>query len=234
MAQKTTAELKTDVQSKFPNNNVGSITPAVLRGFFDDLLDSLLNRINVGFSNVLSVIRYDSDFSADFDAFSLIDKNYVDNNLQKYTKIVVFDDTPVSNFNSGQVGGQPVFADIPDLQITIDRIGDYTFYVALNCNHDQNEELDLTIALTPIDNRDIDLPNGTTITVPAGTQFTSEFQAVVDRQQKNNDQTISGTFLFDNLKVDDLIDFRINTRGDNVDLSNRRAYGYTINANPVS
>jgi len=233
MAQKTSSDLKTDVQNKFPDNNSGQITPAVTRGFFDDLIDSFLNLIDTGFKNVSSVIKYQTDLSGDFDDLSLVDKNYVDSNTQKYTKIVVFDDTPVSNFNSGQVGGQPVFADIPDLQITIDRIGDYTFYVALNCNHDQNEELDLTIALTPIDNRDIDLPNGTTITVPAGTQFTSEFQTVVDRQQKNNDQTISGTFLFDNLKVDDLIDFRINTRGDNVDLSNRRAYGYTINANPV-
>lgn len=145
--------------------------------------------------------------------------------VQRYTKITVFEDTNLNNFNSG--GG---FADVPGLQITIDRDGDYTFYCALNCNNDQNEEIDLTIALTPINLRVIETPSGP-VTVPAGTQFTSSFQVVRDRQQKTQDQTLDGTFLFDALEDGDLIDFRINTRGDNVDLSNRRAYGYTINSN---
>ena len=139
-----------------------------------------------------------------------------------------------AQFNSGQVGGQPVFADLPSLQIPINRDGDYTFQCIINCNNDQNEEFDLTIALTPIDDRSIDLPDGSTIVQPAGTQFTSDFQTVRDRQQKGQDQTISGFFLFDNLLSGDLIDFRVNTRGDNVDISNRRAVAWTINGNPIA
>lgn len=142
---------------------------------------------------------------------------------ETYTKIVVFEDTPLNNFNSN------VFTDVAGMQITIDRIGDYTFSAFLNCNNDQSEEIDLTIALTPITNRVITLPDGSTVNVAAGTQFTSQFQAVRDRQQKNSDQTLTGLFLFDDLEINDLIDFQINTRNDNVDLSNRRAYGYTIN-----
>ena len=142
---------------------------------------------------------------------------------ETYSKIVVFEDTPLNNFNSN------VFTDVAGMQITIDRIGDYTFSAFLNCNNDQSEEIDLTIALTPITNRVITLPDGSTVNVAAGTQFTSQFQAVRDRQQKNSDQTLTGLFLFDDLEINDLIDFQINTRNDNVDLSNRRAYGYTIN-----
>lgn len=142
---------------------------------------------------------------------------------EAYSKIVVFEDTALNNFNTN------VFTDVPGMQITIDRDGDYTFSAFLNCNNDQSEEIDLTIALTPITNRVITLPDGSTVNVAAGTQFTSQFQAVRDRQQKNSDQTLTGLFLFDDLEINDLIDFQINTRNDNVDLSNRRAYGYTIN-----
>ena len=142
---------------------------------------------------------------------------------ESYTKIVVFEDTALNNFNTN------VFTDVPGMQITIDRDGDYTFSAFLNCNNDQSEEIDLTIALTPITNRVITLPDGSTVNVAAGTQFTSQFQAVRDRQQKNSDQTLTGLFLLNDLEINDLIDFQINTRNDNVDLSNRRAYGYTIN-----
>ena len=142
----------------------------------------------------------------------------------KYSKIVVFDSTPLSNFNTN------VFTDVPGMQITIDRDGDYTFYAALNCNNDQNEEVDFTIGLTPITNRTIDTPSGT-VNVPAGTQFVSTFQAVNDTQRKKQDQTLDATFLLDNLETGDLVDFLLNTRNDNCDLSNRRAYGYTINSN---
>jgi len=144
--------------------------------------------------------------------------------IVKYSKIVVFDSTPLSNFNTN------VFTDVPGMQITIDRDGDYTFYAALNCNNDQNEEVDFTIGLTPITNRTIDTPTGP-VNVNAGTQFISTFQAVNDTQRKKQDQTLDATFLLDNLETGDLVDFLLNTRNDNCDLSNRRAYGYTINSN---
>ena len=145
--------------------------------------------------------------------------------LPEYSKIVVFDSTPLNNFNTN------VFTDVPGMQITIDRDGDYTFYAALNCNNDQNEEVDFTIGLTPITDRTIDTPDSGTITVLAGTQFISTFQAVNDTQRKKQDQTLDATFLLDNLEDGDLVDFLLNTRNDNCDLSNRRAYGYTINRN---
>lgn len=143
--------------------------------------------------------------------------------LATYSKIVVFDDSLLNNFNTN------VFTDVPGMQMNIDRAGNYTFVGFLNCNNDQNEEIDLTIGLTPITNRVINLPDGTTTTVTAGTQFVSDFQAVRDAQKKNVDQTLTGTFLLDSLEIGDIIDFLINTRNDNVDLSNRRAFGYTVN-----
>jgi len=146
-------------------------------------------------------------------------------NLATYSKIVVFDDSPLNNFNSN------IFANVPGMQITIDRDGDYTFYAALNCNNDQNEEVDFTIGLTPITNRTIDTPDAGPVNVPAGTQFVSTFQVVNDTQRKKQDQTLDATFLLDNLEDGDLVDFLLNTRNDNCDLSNRRAYGYTINTN---
>ena len=145
--------------------------------------------------------------------------------LPEYSKIVVFDSTPLNNFNTN------VFTDVPGMQITIDRDGDYTFYAALNCNNDQNEEVDFTIGLTPITDRTIDTPDSGTVTVLAGTQFISTFQAVNDTQRKKQDQTLDATFLLDNLEDGDSVDFLLNTRNDNCDLSNRRAYGYTINRN---
>lgn len=143
----------------------------------------------------------------------------------RYSKVVSFEDSNLNNFSSN------VFTDIPDMQLAIDRDGDYTFVATVNCNNDQNEEIDLTIGLTPITNRVINLPDGTTVSVNAGSQFVSDFQQVRDRQQKNQDQTLSGTFLLDALEDGDLVDFLLNTRNDNVDLENRRAYGYTINNN---
>lgn len=142
---------------------------------------------------------------------------------QTYSKIVVFEDATLNNFNSN------VFTDIPGLQILIDRNGDYTFSSILNCNNDQNEEIDLAIALTPINERTVILSDGSVVIIPAGSQFTFLFQAVRDSQRKNQDQTLNGLFLLDGLLIGDLIDFQLDTRNDNVDLSNRRAFGYTIN-----
>jgi len=143
----------------------------------------------------------------------------------RYSKVVVAVDAALNNFNS------TVLTDIPGVSLNIDRDGDYTFYFAINVNGDQNEEIDFTISLIPITNRTITPPNGIPVFVGAGTQFTSDFQALRDRVQKNSDQSLQGTFLFDALEDGDEIRFRMNTRGDNVDLTNRRAYGYTINNN---
>jgi hypothetical protein len=41
MARKTVAELLAEVAAMFPNNSTGDITPAIIRSFFADLLESL-------------------------------------------------------------------------------------------------------------------------------------------------------------------------------------------------
>jgi hypothetical protein len=40
MARKTIAELLAEVQANFPDNNTGAITPAIIRAFFNDLIES--------------------------------------------------------------------------------------------------------------------------------------------------------------------------------------------------
>jgi len=257
MAQKTKAELTADVESLYQNNLSGNTTNSDINGQQKNVIDSYLNTEDTGQQIVKGPVTFQQGISGlsknsieeDNNKYQLvgddetpgIDKYYGTNDQgdkgfydlpksERYTKITVFDETVLNNFNSGGVAPDWAYVDVPGLQITIDRDGDYTFYIAVNCNNDQNEEIDLTIALTPINERTIETPSGPVV-VPAGTQFTSDFQVVRDRQQKGQDQTLSGLFLFDALEVDDLIDFKINTRGDNVDLSNRRAYGYTINDN---
>jgi len=41
MARKTIAELLAEVQANFPDNNSGQITPAIIRAFFNDLIESV-------------------------------------------------------------------------------------------------------------------------------------------------------------------------------------------------
>lgn len=129
----------------------------------------------------------------------------------KYTKQQGLSETPSNNFNSNTP------TDVPDMKLTIGENGDYVLYSVINCNNDQNEELDLYVAITPITDRVI---FGTPVL--AGVQFTVLSQVVTDRHQKNQDQSIQGTFSLDELEIGDIIDFQLNTRGDNLDLNNRR------------
>ena len=122
-----------------------------------------------------------------------------------------FFDLPSNNFNS------TVPTDVPDMQFTINSDGEFVFFSVINCNNDQNEEIDFFIALTPLTTKVV---NGNSLT--AGIQFTFVGQVITDRQQKNQDQSIQGTFALDNLEVGDIISFQLDTRGDNVDLTNRR------------
>lgn len=129
----------------------------------------------------------------------------------KYTKQQGVSETTSDNFNSNAP------TNVPDMQLTITINGDYVLYSVINCNNDQNAELDLYVAITPITDRVI---FGTPVL--AGVQFTVLSQIVTDRQQKNQDQSVQGTFSLDDLEVGDIIDFQLDTRGDNVDLMNRR------------
>lgn len=43
MTQKTKAQLVTAITSSFPDNSLKQITPLTMRGFFTDLMDSLMN-----------------------------------------------------------------------------------------------------------------------------------------------------------------------------------------------
>lgn len=129
----------------------------------------------------------------------------------QYTKQQDSFETPSNNFNSNTP------TDVPDMDLTIGVSGDYVLYSVINCNSDQNEELDLYIAITPITDRVI---FGTPVL--AGVQFTVLSQVVTNRLQKNQDQSIQGTFSLDDLEVGDIVNFQLNTRGDNLDLMNRR------------
>jgi len=151
--------------------------------------------------------------------------NPFDGNLEnqlKQFKVRAFDPATLNNFSSNTP------TDIPGLLLTIVRPGDYDFNCILNLNHDQNEEADLYIALQPINNRTVTLADGSTVTILAGTTYTFEFQVVRDRQQKNQDQTLQGFFVLDNLQSGDIIKFQLDTRGDNTDIELRRAQGATF------
>ena len=112
-----------------------------------------------------------------------------------YFKAEVLSTTNSNNFNSNTP------TNIPDLSFTITQDGDYVFYSAVNCNNDENEELEMYFA-----------KNGTTI----------NNSIITDRQQKNQDQSIQNTYPVDGLVIGDVITVQFNTRGDNVDLLTRR------------
>ncbi len=117
------------------------------------------------------------------------------NTSQSYFKAEVEVTTPSNNFNSTTP------TNVPDMTYTITQDGDYVFYAAVSCNNDQNEELDMYFA-----------KDGTTITN----------SVLIDRQQKNQDQSIQNTYPIDGLVVGDIITVQFDTRGDNVDLGTRR------------
>ena len=112
-----------------------------------------------------------------------------------YFKAEVLSTTNSNNFNSNTP------TNIPDITYTITQDGDYVFYSVVNCNNDENEELEMYFA-----------KNGTTI----------NNSIVTDRQQKNQDQSIQNTYPVDGLVIGDVITVQFNTRGDNVDLLTRR------------
>jgi len=115
--------------------------------------------------------------------------------VDNYFKAEVVVTTVSNNFNSNTP------TDVPGMTYTIIKDGDYIFYGLVNCNNDENEELDMYFA-----------KGGTT----------DVNSIVTDRQQKNNDQSIQGTYPIDGLVVGDVITVQFNTRGDNVDLQTRR------------
>ena len=112
-----------------------------------------------------------------------------------YLKADVEVTTTSNNFNSSTP------TNVPDMTYTITQDGDYVFYAVVNCDNDQNEELDMYFA-----------KNGTTI----------NNSIVTDRQQKNQDQSIQNTYPIDGLVIGDVITVQFDTRGDNVDLETRR------------
>jgi len=103
--------------------------------------------------------------------------------------------TTSNNFNSSTP------TNVPDMTYTITQDGDYVFYAVVNCNSDENEELEMYFA-----------KNGTTV----------NNSIVTDRQQKNQDQSLQNTYPIDGLVVGDVITVQFDTRGDNVDLETRR------------
>jgi len=105
--------------------------------------------------------------------------------------------TNSNNFNSNTP------SDAPGLTYTIPagKDGDYVFYTIVNCNNDQNEDLECYFAL-----------NGTTVI---------ESEARVT-QRKNQDDSVQNTFPFDGLVAGDTVTVQLNTNNDNVDLETRR------------
>ena len=112
-----------------------------------------------------------------------------------YFKDTVIITTSSANFNSNT----PV--DIPDMSYVITQEGDYILYALINLNNDQNEEFEMYYAIN-------------------GTPNLSE--PVWRRFQKNQDDSVQGTWPVDGLQVGDIITIQGNTRGDNVDLENRK------------
>jgi len=138
------------------------------------------------------------------------------------TKVTSFNSTPINNFNSNTL------TDVPNMQVTIATSGDYSFISTINCFNDQNEEVEVTLAITPISSRSITLIDGTTQSLIAGSQFSFTKQLQFDSQKKKQDQTLQRDFIIDGLLVGDEIDVQVNTRGDNIDIENRWLTGFTV------
>lgn len=112
-----------------------------------------------------------------------------------YISVPVLSTVALANFNSN------VPTNVPDLTYAITEDGDYVVYSVINGNHDENEEIDMYIAVNGVTDLD---------------------QRITDRWQKNNDQSVQGTFAIDGLVVGDIVTIQLNTRADDVDLQNRR------------
>ena len=138
------------------------------------------------------------------------------------TRVTSFNSTVINNFNSNTL------TDVPDMQVTIATSGNYSFISTINGSNDQNEEVEVTLAITPISSRSITLIDGTIQSLTAGSQFSFTKQLQFDTQKKNQDQTLQRDFIIDGLLVGDEIDVQINTRGDNLDIENRWLTGFTV------
>jgi len=114
------------------------------------------------------------------------------------------------------------------MRITIGTAGDYSFVSTINCNNDQNEEVEVTLAITPVSSRSITLIDGTTQSLTAGVQFSFVKQLQFDTQKKKEDQTLQRDFILNGLLSGDRIDVQINTKGDNIDIENRWLTGFTV------
>jgi hypothetical protein len=114
------------------------------------------------------------------------------------------------------------------MQLTIASNGNYSFVSTINCSNDENEEVEVTLAITPISSRNITLIDGTVQSLTAGVQFSFVKQLQFDTQKKKQDQTLQRDFIIDGLLVGDEIDVQLNTRGDNVDIDNRWLTGFSV------
>jgi len=138
------------------------------------------------------------------------------------TKISSYSSAVINNFNSNAL------TNVPNMQLTIASNGNYSFVSTINCNNDNDEEVEVTLAITPISSRNITLIDGTVQALTAGVQFSFVKQLQFDTQKKKQDQTLQRDFILNGLIVGDLIDVQLNTRGDNVDIDNRWLTGFSV------
>jgi hypothetical protein len=138
------------------------------------------------------------------------------------TKVSSYSSAVINNFNSNAL------TNVPNMQLTIASNGDYSFVSTINCNNDESEEVEVTLAITPISSRNITLIDGTIQSLTAGVQFSFVKQLQFDTQKKNQDQTLQRDFILNGLIVGDLIDVQLNTRGDNLDIDNRWLTGFSV------
>lgn len=103
--------------------------------------------------------------------------------------------TTSANFNSTTP------TNVPNMTYTITQAGDYVFYGIVNCINEESKEVEMYFA-----------KNGTTITS----------SVISDRHQKNDNQSIQGTYPLDGLVVGDVITIQMNTIGFDVDITTRR------------
>ena len=138
------------------------------------------------------------------------------------TKVSSYSSAVINNFNTNTL------TDVPNMQLTIASNGNYSFVSTINCSNDNNEEVEVTLAITPISSRNITLIDGTIQSLTAGVQFSFVKQLQFDSQKKNQDQTLQRDFIINGLLVGDLIDIQLNTRGDNLDIDNRWLTGFSV------
>jgi len=112
-----------------------------------------------------------------------------------YLKDSVIITSTSNNFNSNTP------TDIPLMTYNVPNNGNFLLYAVINVNSDQNEEFDMYYAINGVTNTN---------------------QPVTLRFQKNQDESIQGTWDIDGLTAGQTITIQANTRNDNVDLEARR------------